>query len=136
MTIVEKLKAARNEARKTKVGDSAFIGFVISEIETVGKKALRETTDDESVKIIRKIISNIEDNIKIKSLDEFFDQVKFLSAYLPTMVSDDTLRAFVQARSAMSKGDLMKAVGETFGQRADRKKASQYYDDTNSVVQH
>ena len=120
---------------------AASITFALSEIEKVGKNnGNRPTTEDEAIKVIQKIISTIDENLKnisgqgdVGRKVHFEFEKKILSGALPKMVSDqeiiDFLRVFITGQSKMSsvpkKGEIMKALRDQFGALVDMKRAGE-----------
>lgn len=130
MTIIEKLKQERIEARKNKDNAlSSFFAFVISEVEKIGKDAgNRLTTEDESVRVIEKTIGNIEQNMVVTSdviKNELAMQISILKKYIPEKVSEDVVRQFIvdlyKDNPDINKGIFMKELKGKFGSSVDMK---------------
>ena len=101
MTVIEKLKAESLTLRKTRNPIAPAILFALSEIEKVGKNAgNRETTEDEAIKVIQKLIATIDENLKVTTDDgrkiAFNFEKQILSGVLPQMASDDEVRELLK----------------------------------------
>lgn len=138
MTIIEKLKQERIEARKNKDNAlSSFFAFVISEVEKIGKDAgNRLTTEDESVRVIEKTIGNIEQNMVVTSdviKNELAMQISILKKYIPEKVSEDVVRQFIvdlyKDNPDINKGIFMKELKGKFGSSVDMKVAGSIVDE-------
>lgn len=138
MTIIEKLKQERIEARKNKDNAlSSFFAFVISEVEKIGKDAgNRLTTEDESVRVIEKTIGNIEQNMVVTSdviKNELAMQISILKKYIPEKVSEDVVRQFIvdlyKNNPDINKGIFMKELKGKFGSSVDMKVAGSIVDE-------
>ena len=136
MTLVQKLKAESLRLRKERNPIAASITFVLSEIEKVGKNAgNRETTEDEAIKVVQKLIATIDQNIAaLQGLDDgraiaFNYEKQILSSVLPQMVSVEELKEFILAECLTDKkGDAMKKLKTKFGALVDMKLAGTMLD--------
>lgn len=128
MTIIADMKKDMIKLRLAKSELLPSMQFAISEIEKIGKKDLRETTDAESVSTIRKMIASLEENMKYKADERYKLQIEMLEVYLPTMTSDADVEKFIrdnfEGKAVANKGVIMKALKEKFGTTVDMKKAS------------
>ena len=137
MSVIEKLKAESIALRKTRSPIAPSILFALSEIEKVGKNnGNRETTEDEAIKVIQKLIVTIDENLKLvadenrKTALSFERQV--LSGVLPQMASDSEVTDFLRELftgkregDMPKKGEVMKALRDKFGALIDMKRAGQ-----------
>jgi uncharacterized protein YqeY len=137
MSVIEKLKAESMALRKTRNPVAASITFALSEIEKVGKNnGNRVTTEDEAIKVVQKLISTIDENLKLGIDDgrrialNFEKQI--LLGVLPQMASDEDVTAFLRGlftgtrdNEIPKKGDVMKALRDRFGALVDMKRAGQ-----------
>lgn len=139
MSIIEKLKVESLNLRKTKNPVAASITFALSEVEKVGKNnGNRQTTEDEAIRVIQKLIATIDENIefaKKENQDNRLDHLNFekhiLSSVLPEMVSMDEVRSYLKskyifaeaANDMPNKGMIMKSLRENFGSKVDMKAA-------------
>jgi uncharacterized protein YqeY len=135
MTVIEKLKTESINLRKTRNPIAASITFALSEIEKIGKNnGNRETTEDEAIRVIQKIISTIDENLKLadesKSVQLNYEKT-ILSSVLPRMASDEEVETFLKNKYAIAqaasdmpnKGVIMKSLREEFGSLVDMKRA-------------
>lgn len=133
MTIIQQLKAESLRLRKERSPIAPSITFAISEIEKVGKNAgNRDTTEDEAIKSVQKMIATIEENLKVVSDDgrkvSFNYEKQILQSVLPQMVSEDEITNFLRELFTTKrnddipkKGDIMKAFKVKFGALVDMK---------------
>lgn len=119
---------------------STLLVTLLSEVESVGKNAgNRPTTDDEATRMIKKFVSNIDETLKSakgrldpQTLEKLAIEREALEKYLPQMVSDEEVSAFISAqveqlaeKSPKQMGAIMKALKEKFGASFDAKTASE-----------
>lgn len=134
MSVIEKLKAESIALRKTRSPIAPSILFALSEIEKVGKNnGNRETTEDEAIKVIQKLIITIDENLKLvtdenrKTALTFERQV--LSGVLPQMASDDEVRNLLKEilgdEPPKNKGIAMKVIRDEYGAKVDMKRAGE-----------
>ncbi len=146
MSVIEKLKAESMKMRKERDPLAPKLVFALSEIDKVGKNnGNRETTDDEAIKVIQKIMSNIDQTIELLPANsaaeyDLVREKKILNSVLPQMASEqevvDFLREiFTGKRGAEipKKGDVMKALRDKFGALVDMKRAGQIATDIYGV---
>ena len=134
MTVIEKLKAESLTLRKTRNPIAPAILFALSEIEKVGKNAgNRETTEDEAIKVIQKLIATIDENLKVTTDDgrkiAFNFEKQILSGVLPQMASDDEVRELLKDilgdETPKNKGVAMKVIRDQYGAKVDMKRAGE-----------
>jgi uncharacterized protein YqeY len=135
MSVIEKLKTESMNLRKTRNPVAASIMFALSEIEKVGKNnGNRATTEDEAIKVVQKLISTIDENLKLNIDDgrrialNFEKQV--LAGVLPQMASEQEItdflsKLFTDKRDSLKKGEVMKALRDRFGALVDMKRAGE-----------
>ena len=97
--MLEELKKTSITFRKTAMADKTnvvasemakFSGFLISQIENVGKNnGNRKTTDDEAVKVVMKTLATLEESFKIAPSPKTLEEITFCRSILPVMVSDE-----------------------------------------------
>lgn len=130
MTVIEKLKAESLRLRKERSVVAPSILFALSEIEKVGKNnGNRETTDDEAIKVIQKLIATIDENLKLNIDDGRRVALNFekniLSGVLPQMASEDEIRSKLvfafNGKEIRNKGEIMKWAKTEWGSLADMK---------------
>lgn len=134
MSVIEKLKAESLALRKTKNPVAASIVFALSEIEKFGKNnGNRETTEDEAIKVIQKLIVTIDENLKVTTDDgrkiAFNFEKQILSGVLPQMASDDEVRQLLKDvlgnETPKNKGVAMKVIRDEYGAKVDMKRAGE-----------
>lgn len=138
MSVIEKLKLESLQLRKTRNSVAPAITFALSEIDKVGKNAgNRQTTEDEAIKVIQKLISVIDENIRLAAgndgrLIALNFEKRILESVLPVMASDQEIISVLRdlftgkkAEELPKKGDVMKALKQTFGSKVDMKRAGQ-----------
>lgn len=131
MTIVQKLKTESLRLRKERNPVAASITFVISEIDKIGKNSgNRETTEDEAVRVVQKLVATLRDNLNYKLTDDdeaaTLLQIQILESVLPKMLTvADTSKAVVDAvkEVGLNKGAVMKALRAKHGALIDMKLA-------------
>jgi uncharacterized protein YqeY len=136
MSIIEKLKAESIALRKAKSPVAPSIQFALSEIEKVGKNSgNRETTEDEAIKVVQKLIAAANENIRfgVESINDgrliaLNFEKRILESVLPQMASEDDVRAFLSATftaAPANKGVVMKELKAKFGALVDMKRAGE-----------
>lgn len=133
MTVIQTLKVESLRLRKERNPVAASITFVLSEIERVGKNAgNRETTEDEAVKTVQKIVATLRDNLqyRLSERDEEATkmQISILESVLPQMVSEEQVRDTIadlalEPSFMFNKGNVMKALRVKYGALIDLKRA-------------
>lgn len=115
MSILEQIRADSVSARKS--GDKLKSGLLVtllSEAQSVGKNANRETTDEETIAVIKKFIKNAEETSrnalasvqtnKMDAVQKSADEVKILSSYLPKQLTEDEIKIII---SGLKAGEIM-----------------------------
>ena len=141
MTIVQKLKIESLRLRKERNPVAASITFVISEIDKIGKNAgNRETTEDEAVRVVQKLVATLRDNLNYKLTDDdeaaTLLQIQILEAVLPQMLTlAETQEAVVASVREIgpNKGAVMKALRAKYGALIDLKLAGSLLTETYGV---
>ena len=131
MTIVQKLKTESLRLRKERNPVAASITFVISEIDKIGKNSgNRETTENEAVRVVQKLVATLRDNLNYKLTDDdeaaTMLQIQILESVLPKMLTvADTSKVVVDAVKEVgpNKGAVMKALRAKHGALIDMKLA-------------
>lgn len=113
-------------ARKTRDGvASSLLVTLLSEAEMVGlNDGKRESTDAEVLATVRKFLKNIDETLKVRPDDAVVRREKeILEGYLPKQLSEDELRAAIQAVASelglaaitpKDTGALMKGLNARF----------------------
>lgn len=134
MSVIEKLKSESMALRKTRNPIAASITFALSEIEKVGKNnGNRETTEDEAIKVIQKLIAVIDENLKVTDDDgrkiAFNFEKQILSGVLPQMASEEEVRNLLKEilgdETPKNKGIAMKVIRDQYGAKVDMKRAGE-----------
>ena len=116
MSILYDLKTKAIVERKARGPLVAFYSFVISEIATIGKNdGNRDTTDDEAIRMIKKLIA----------VNEVQAEIDVISGYVPTTLSEDETRTIIEGYGLNQIGAIMGRLKKEYGQRVDMKIASQ-----------
>lgn len=125
--IITQLKSKSLELRKARNPIAASATFALAEIEKIGKNdGNRETTNDEAVKVIQKLVSTLEGNLSHKDTSEAREEIELFKSLLPQMVSDDDVIDFLDNLPDLSnKGAVMKALRAEYGPRVDMKRAGE-----------
>ena len=127
MTIVDELKTKSLKLRKERNPIAASITFAISEIEKVGKNnGNRTTTEDEAIKTVQKLITTIEENLKLDIDDgrkiALNYEKNILQSVLPQMVSEEDIKIALTANfTNPSKKEVMQWSKTNWGVLADMK---------------
>jgi len=135
MSVIEKVRAESIRLRKERSPLAGSISFVLSEIEKVGKNnGNRATTEDEAIKVIQKIVANVESNLGLIK-DDFQIQkhtaeIDTLLSFLPKMATEKDVVDFLAQTPyiTMNKGAIMKMIRDEFGARVDMKMAGAIVD--------
>lgn len=136
MSVVEKLKAESLRLRKERNPIAPAISFALSQIAAFGKNnGNRETTEDEAIGVLKRIIVTLEEIIRFDTLEKNDDRVialsqekQILESVLPQMVSEDEVRAYLAAsfvEAPQNKGVAMKVLKTKFGALVDMKRAGE-----------
>ena len=138
MSIIEKLKSESMRLRKERNPIAASITFALSEVEKVGKNnGNRQTTEDEAIKVVQKLIITIDGNINLAADDgrkiAFNFEKQILSSVLPQMASEEEVSVYLDnymtTRTKMGetpkKGEIMKAIRDQFGAKVDMKRSGE-----------
>jgi uncharacterized protein YqeY len=134
MSVIEKLKAESMNLRKTRNPVAPAILFALSEIEKVGKNnGNRATTEDEAIKVVQKLISTIDENLKLPLDDGTKVALNFerniLAGVLPQMASEEDIRSLLRDtigdQPPKNKGVAMKVIRDEYGAKVDMKRAGE-----------
>ena len=130
-TILEDFKKDRNTARKNKDNTLvSFYGFLVSEIEKVGKNnGQRETTEDETIKVLEKLVSAVtltrDASTDETLITELNTQIEIMKAKIPQKMSEEDVTIFVKGlkeiNPEINKGMIMKEIKASFGSKVDMK---------------
>lgn len=130
MSVIQKLKSESMRLRKERSPFAKSIVFALSEVQNVGKnKGNRETTEDEAIKVVQKLLASLEVNINLtndtQTKSMFAEEAKILESVLPQMVDEqevaDALTDRFKDNPPKHKGEVMKFAKETWGSLVDMK---------------
>jgi uncharacterized protein len=135
--LVDQIRAAMIQARKS--GDPVAKSLLVtlySEVVRVGKDRRNgETTDDETVAVIRKFMTNTQETRKhlqarSQSAEVQDREIEMLSAYLPRQISESELAEIINRLVASlgegtNMGAVMAGLKANHGGRYDARVASQ-----------
>ena len=134
MTVVEQLKKRSMSLRKERNPIAPSIQFALSEIEKVGKNSgNRETTEDEAIRVVQKLIATIDENLRVVDSDGHRIALNFekqiLQEVLPQMASEEEVRSLLTdilgTAAPKNKGIAMKVIRDEFGAKVDMKRAGE-----------
>lgn len=134
MKVVEQLKKRSMALRKERNPSAPSIQFALSEIEKVGKNSgNRETTEDEAIRVVQKLIATIDENLRVVKSDEYRIALNFekqiLQEVLPQMASEEEVRSLLTdilgTTAPKNKGVAMKVIRDEFGAKVDMKRAGE-----------
>lgn len=126
MSIVKELRKQWIVARKLKSSAVPFYAFVISEIEMIGKNDKnRETTNDEAVRVLQKLITANDVNIELGSnVEAATEENKIMSELLPKMLTEEEIYNAIAGSGLTNIGAIMGFMKKTYGASVDMKYAS------------
>lgn len=134
MTVVEQLKKRSMSLRKERNPIAPSIQFALSEIEKIGKNnGNRETTEDEAIRVVQKLIATIDENLRVVDSDGHRIALNFekqiLQGVLPQMASEEEVRSLLTdilgTVAPKNKGIAMKVIRDEFGAKVDMKRAGE-----------
>jgi uncharacterized protein YqeY len=136
--IIQKLKEISLKLRKERSPLAASIQFAISEVENVGKnKGNRETTDDEAIRVIQKLLKTITENFNVTTNNDLklrlAGETQILESVLPKMATKQELQNEILVLNDTNKGNIMKHIKNKFGARADMKLVNQLIGDLDET---
>ncbi len=128
MGLFERLRKDMLKALKEDKEKASLLKTIIGEIQ---RDPSKDYSDKKVVKVIQKYLKSLEENLKLGAItrETYEKEKRLLEEYLPRMVSEEEIRAFL-ARIDFSKfKNKMQAVGEVikhFGpERVDGKKVQE-----------
>lgn len=121
MKLQEQVKKDLTAAMKAKDEDKKNTLRVL--MGEFGRIDAKELTDDQIIKIMKKLIKSERETLKISGLKEETPFIGILEAYLPKMASEDELKAWIQDNVDFSKYknkmQSMRDIMQHFGSEAD-----------------
>lgn len=130
--MIDQIKADMLTARKAKKSKLvSSMALLISEIERIGKNdGNRATTKDEAIAVIKKMVlrgQELHNYLDVGPMRDATEaELEMLNGYLPTMVTEDDVKAFISDKiddGATHIGQLMGALKKEYGQTVDMKAA-------------
>lgn len=140
MSLIEKVKADQVAARIAKESLKAvLLTTLLGEAQAVGKKACRDTTDDEVVAVVKKFIKGINDTLEfLKDQNAAATAVcvaekAILEVYLPSQMTESQIYDVVfncklNEPPNTYKGQLMAHMKKNFAGQYDGKMAASVID--------
>ena len=100
MSLIEDLKQDITNARYAKDGATiAILSTLLGDASAIGKKKLRDSTDEEVVSVVKKFIEGINENLKLSPTSEQVSKWNFekdlLSKYMPQQMTKEELQAAI-----------------------------------------
>ena len=121
MKLQEQVKKDLTAAMKAKDEDKKSTLRVL--MGEFGRIDAKELTDDQIIKIMKKLIKSERETLKISGVKEETPFIGILEAYLPKMASEDELKAWIQDNVDFSKYknkmQSMRDIMQHFGSEAD-----------------
>lgn len=123
-TLLARLQADLNSARKSQdAARTLVLGSLIADAKNRGIELRRDLTDDDVIEVLRKGIKRRRESIEAYTQGKRDDlaakeraEVSALEAYLPAQVSDDEIRAAVQAAVAAGAANIGAVMGKVMPQ--------------------
>ncbi|GEM_PF-338954 len=128
MGLFERIKKDMLRALKEDREKASLLKTILGEIQRDPDK---DYSDRKVVKVIQKYLKGLEENLKLGAIsrEDYEKERALLSAYLPQMVSEEEIRAFLAKLDFSRFKNKMQAVGEVikhFGaERVDGKKVQE-----------
>ncbi|NPB08930.1 MAG: GatB/YqeY domain-containing protein [Thermodesulfobacteria bacterium] len=128
MGLFERIKKDMLRALKEDREKASLLKTILGEIQRDPDK---DYSDRKVVKVIQKYLKGLEENLKLGAIsrEDYEKERSLLSAYLPQMVSEEEIRAFLAKLDFSRFKNKMQAVGEVikhFGaERVDGKKVQE-----------
>ncbi len=128
MGLFEKIKKDMLKALKEDKEKASILKTILGEVQRDPEK---DYSDRKVVKVIQKYLKDLEENLKLKAISkEAYEKEKeILSPYLPRLVSEEEIKAFLAKLDFSRFKSKMQAVGEVirhFGaERVDGKKVQE-----------
>jgi len=95
--ILSTMKKDNLRLRKEHNKDALILGTLISEIQAHGKSnGNRETTEEETLRIIKKFRKNAKDTLKLSGNPEIEHEIEIYSLYLPKEMSERELTEVIR----------------------------------------
>lgn len=109
----------------------SLLTTLIGEATAVGKNQQRETTDQETIAVVKKFIKNNDEFLKVATDEKTITRLKgendWLVQYLPKQLTEGELTSIITAvigEGASNTGTIMKVLKERYDGQYDGKVAS------------
>ena len=139
-SILDQINILTVEMRKQKDSNMSFMSWLKSEIVNVGKNSgNRETTYDETVQLLKKISSRLEETSDLEPSEskaiQLDDQLDIVYSLLPRMVSETEIKTFLSGKdlSKSNFGNLMKEMKTKWGSLVDMKDAKEIIEELRYI---
>lgn len=127
MSLLQQIKEASVNARKNKEPTAVFLVTLYAEAAKVGKdKRNGETTDEETIQILKKFKIGAESNIQYAlaqnspnaqhQIDQSNMEILVLNQYLPTLMSETELTIKIQELVNQLEDRSIKSLGKVMAQ--------------------
>lgn len=110
--------------RKTKETPLLVGGVVIGDINKYEIDTRKEVTDDEAIKIIKKVLKGVNDIISYKSTERSLTEKEILESYLPKQLSEEEMKSILFKLSLPSMKNYILHFKENYNGMYDGKKLS------------
>lgn len=140
MSILEQIEADRIAALRARdMVRRGTLTFIVATARQIAKDAKppREPTDEDVIRVLRKQIDTMEDNIRLlhaepERVSGWQNEIDLMRSYLPVMMAEEDLTAFVQKfinstgepKTMKMMGSIMAALKATHPGRYDPSMAS------------
>ena len=130
MTLIKKIRTDWITARKEKSDTAKPLGFLYAELKKLNKDKQKDAGDDDSVRVIKKLLSKNREMHKHivgnSSTDEINLEYTVLETYLPAMADDQLVREFILKAivNEQAIGQIMGGLKKEFGETVDMKYAA------------
>jgi uncharacterized protein len=127
MSILTNIKSASIDARKARDSDKASsLITLLSEATMIGKNDnSRETTDEETIRVIKKFIKNIDDFLSVRTFAhddpiavKLINEKALYTTFLPAQMTSDQIREelkkILSDAPGSKMGDLLKVFKSKF----------------------
>jgi hypothetical protein len=110
--LLDKIKSDLKQSMKDKNEERKdALRMVIGEVPRLNKKVGEEVTDDDVLKIIKKLIKAENIILQYRTVDTS-PMIDILSEYLPKMMSEEEIREWIMNNIDLLPDKKMKAMGE------------------------
>lgn len=129
--LIDHIIQAKNQARKDRSPSASVLTLVHGECESISKRKGEQITDSLVCSVIKKIIDNNNETLKIIHDQKLIDENKTLEGFLPTQLSEDQLRLFIKHNIDMEQcknpGFLIKELDKWYPNQYDKSSVSRLF---------